>query len=251
VSPPVLEGSIQLLPKDASGRLSAIRSGYRPGLWFGETGPTGEPHLHSAILDLVGLDELAPGEKAHVRVRPIALETWPEIEAGAPFDLFEGHRRIGTGTLAQTPASAMTEPQLRHALNEALEEWVIDQFGDRVVHRPRVAGRRQPDLIARFADSSGEQHLLVGEVLSSTPRSSDIHRLTKLMHERHALLGLIVALDPPPPFALRQLYRCGTVRVDAELSVPRIRWITTRDLALGNIDLLPRKRRPLELELAA
>jgi hypothetical protein len=72
-----------------------------------------------------------------------------------------------------------------------------------------------------------------------------------LMDERHALLGLIVALDPPPPSVLHEMYRHGTVQLDPGLQVPRIRWITTRDLARGDIELLPRKRAPLELELMA
>src|SRR4051794_31889882 len=109
----MLDASVRLFAAAEGGRRGAVRSGYRPGVWVGETGPTGEPHLHSAILDLVGRSELDPGQASHVKLRPIALEFWPDVEAGAPFDVFEGERRVGNGTLAQAPGRAMSEPQLR------------------------------------------------------------------------------------------------------------------------------------------
>lgn len=246
-----LEAEIDLLPTERGGRRRSLRSGARPALWFGETGPSGEPELHSAILRLRRGDHLAPGERGEVIISPLAYETWPRVKPGTHFDIYDAGRAVGAGMLRTTPSRSVAQPELRRALGSALEEWLVERFGERVVHRPRLGTRLEPDLIAWFDDDQGERHALIAEVVAKRPGKRDVDRLARMIRHHSASLGLLVALDEPSAATLDAIYRHGTVALSPELAAPRIRVVTTRDLARDDIDLLPTKWQPEALELLA
>lgn len=246
-----LEAEIDLLPTEAGGRRRQIRSGYRPALWFGETSPTGEPALHSALLTLAEGDNLAPGERGKVRITPLAWETWPKVDSGTQFDLFDAGRQVGSGSFVSSPWDTASEEQVRRALHSALEEWVIERFSDRVTRSPRSGGKQRPDLLARFHDDAGAGHLLVGEVIGRRPMAEDVERLARIMSELGASLGLIVCLEDPPAHTWSAVYHQGKLQLPGGLWMPRIRLITTRELVRGDVDLLPAHTAPEELELVA
>lgn len=246
-----LEAEIHLLSTAEGGRRGVIRSGYRPSLWFGETSPRGEPELHSVLVQLHEREELLPGQRSSASIFPLAYETWPQVRPGMRFDLFDGGRSIGTGALRSTPAPSIAEPELRRALNSALEEWVIERFGDRVVRRPRLGEPLEPDLIAHFDDDEGHRHVLIAEVIAKKPRTRDVERLVRMMARHDALLGVIVALDDPSAVILDAIYQHGTVALLGDLRAPKIRVVTTRDLARGYIALLPTTQLPQEIALLA
>jgi hypothetical protein len=246
-----LDADIELLPSDAGGKRRSIRSGYRPLLWFGETGPAGEPDLHSALLRLRRRGSLAPGDKGSVVVTPLAWETWPHVTRGTEFDIFDGGHYVGRGVLTSSPQESLSELEVRRALNRALEEWVVERFPNRVTRTSRVAGRRQPDLLARFKDENEVGHLLVAEVVGRRPTALDVDQLVELMADLDASLGLLVGVDEPTPETWNAVYRQGRLELPGGLWIPRLRVLTTRDLAREDVDLLPERRAPDELELLA
>jgi hypothetical protein len=246
-----LEAEIDLLPTDRGGRRGPVGTGFRPALWFGETGPGGEPELHSVILCLKRGSEVAPGGHGEVLLSPLAYEAWPQVKPGTHFDVYDAGRHVGTGLLHTAPTPSAAEPELRKALTDALEEWVVERFGERVTRRPRLGGRLEPDLIAWFNDDEGKRHGLVAEVVARKPRKEDVDRLARMMQLHGASLGVVVALHEPTAATLDAIYRHGTVALSRDLWVPRIRVVTTRDLARDNVQLLPSKRQPEALELLA
>lgn len=244
-----LDGEFDLLPTDVGGRRRPIRSGYRAALWFGKTAPAGRPQLHSAMVTLREVDELAPGDSAKVVLAPLALETWPAVTTGVRFEVFEGGRHVGGGRLHFAPQAA-TQPQLRRALHATLEEWVVERFGDRVVRGPRVDSL-QPDLIASFGDQSGMARLLVGEVVGGRPTVKDVRHLTAVMRHLEATLGLLVGLDEPSAHTRSAVVAEGGVELPGGHWTPRVRVITTRELARADAQLLPSQEAPERLELLA
>jgi len=109
----------------------------------------------------------------------------------------------------------------------------------------------EPDLIAWFDDDDGKRHTLIAEVVARKPGRRDVDRLARMMRDRGASLGLVVALDSPSVTTLDAIYRHGTVALSRDLRVPRIRVVTTRDLAREDINLIPTRREPEALELVA
>lgn len=246
-----LEAEIDLLPTERGGRRGPVFSGYRPALWFGETGPSGEPELHSAMLRLPRAQQLGPGERGHVLITPLAYETWPPVRPGTRFDVYDAGRAVGAGVLRSTPTRSVAESELRTALHSAFEEWVLGRFGARVERRPRVGQRFEPDLIAWFDDDEGKGHILVAEVVARRPGRKDVDRLARMMDHHGASLGLVVAFDDPSATTLDAIYHHGTVTLARGHWAPRIRVVTSRDLARDDIDLLPTKWQPAALELHA
>ena len=246
-----LKADIDLLPTERGGRRRSVRDGYRPALWFGETAPSGEPELHSALVRLQGGRELLPGQRGRVTIHPLAYETWPQVKPGLRFDLFDSGRAIGRGAIRSSLKQSAAEPELRRALSNALEEWVRERFGERVARRPRLGEPLEPDLIARFDDDEGRSHALIAEVIARRPGKRDIDRLARMMERHSASLGLIVTLEEPTAASLDAIYQHGTIALSGDLWVPRIRIVTTHDIVRENIELLPTKRQPQELELRA
>lgn len=251
MSEPAIDAEVELLPTEAGGRRRTVRSGYRPALWFGETSPTGEPALHSALLTFTGADSLTPGERAEVKIVPLAWETWPDVGTGTEFDVIDAGRRVGSGRLRSSPFASATEAQVRRALHSAFADWIAERFGDRLTRSPRRRNQQEPDLVAYFHDETGASHVLVGEVVGRTPHPNDVNQLVTLMRRVGASLGLIVCLDDPPAEAWGAIYRLGLVELPGGLWTSRIRVVTTRELARGDIELLPGRTQPDEVKLAA
>jgi hypothetical protein len=132
-----------------------------------------------------------------------------------------------------------------------LEEWVLDRFGERVARRPRLGEPLEPDLIAWFDDDEGRRHALIAEAVARKPRKSDVKRLARMMERHDASLGVIVAFDEPTAAILDAIYHFGTVTLAKDVRAPRIRVVTTHDLARDDVLLLPTKRQPEELALLA
>jgi hypothetical protein len=246
-----LEAEVDLLPTDRGGKSGPVRSGFRPALWFGDTGPHGELELHSAVLRVMRGDHVAPGDKGGVLLLPLAYETWPRVRPGTHFDVYDAGRPIGRGILRTTPTSSASERELRQVLNNALEEWVLERFGDRVLRRPRLGKRFQPDLVAWFDDDEGMRRSLIAEVIARRPGPRDVDRLARMLERHKASVGIIVALDSPSAATLDAIHRHGTIALSSEVRAPKIRVITTRDLVRNDIRLIPTREEPEELELLA
>jgi len=244
------DGELELFPTAAGGRRRPIRTGYRASLWFGETGPTGQPALHSGLVTLQEDSELAPGESADVRVAPLAWESWPHGTTRTRFELFEGGHHVGRGVLRDALLAAESQPEIRRALHATLEEWVLERFADRVIRHPRL-GKRRPDLVAIFRDRSGVEHRLAGEVVARRPVVGDVQHLVALMHEVGATLGLIVGLDEPSGETWDAVVAQGGIELPGFVWTPRVRVTTTRQLAGGETELLPGHETPERLELIA
>jgi hypothetical protein len=246
-----LSATLQLCSAEAGGRKSSIRSGYRATLWFGDTDPAGRLQLHSCVVSLRDRDQLAPGASADVELIPVAFETWPRVARGAQFDLFDGTRAVGRGQLLARPQGMHASVELRRALNQAFEDWVTERFGSKVERLAKPTGRLQPDLAGWFRDGSGERQSLVLEVIARRPWRRDVDRLTRMMKEHGALLGIIVALDEPSQAVRNSVHACGSVDLGAGQHVPRVRILTIRDLASRDVALLPGPAEPQGLQLAA
>jgi hypothetical protein len=91
-----------LLRTDEGGRQSAISSGYRSILDFGERTPAGETLWRGGEINLLDIDELAPGKESEVCVR-IWSGTPANLAEGAAFRLSEGQRLVGVGEVLTEP----------------------------------------------------------------------------------------------------------------------------------------------------
>lgn len=90
--------TLSLLPTSEGGRLTPIRSGYRPTVWLGQT-TAGRRVFHDAEFTLPSAAELAPGQAASVYVRPAHPEHWSHVCAGAEVSVYEGNHKIGTARI--------------------------------------------------------------------------------------------------------------------------------------------------------
>ena len=233
-----LKANLELLPTEERGRRNAIRSGYRPALWFGGTTPHGEPDLHSGVVRLRNRDEVQPGEKFRADILPVALGTWPSVRKGTRFDLVEGSRLVGRGELLEATAS-LNEADVRHALQETFEGWVTEKFGKAAAHREWSGKGLHPDIVLRFRDLDGHEQTLVGEVVPRGPQKRDVERTARLMERQEADFGVIVGLDGPSRAAEVSAYEHGRAELGDGLWIPRIRMLSTRSLWSWNPDLVP------------
>ncbi|MCW3019056.1 MAG: hypothetical protein JWN10_1364 [Solirubrobacterales bacterium] len=246
-----LSASFELFPRDQGGRKSPVRSGYRPALWFGDTDPDGELRLHSCIVHFHDRDTVSPGESVDADLAPVAFETWPTVAAGAGFDVFDGARPVGRGRLAARPEGTLASVEMRRALHRAFEDWVTERFGSKVERAGTGNSRLRPDLVGWFRDGVGERRSLVVEVIARRPWRLDVDRLARMMKERGALLGIIVALDEPSLAVRNAVHAQGSVDLGRGQHVPRVRILTIRDLVTRDVSLLPGPVEPQELQLAA
>jgi hypothetical protein len=90
-----IQASLRLLPTEAEGRASPIRSGYRPQWDLGHRTDDGKIAYCDAQVRLIGVEILAPGGNAEVHLHPFFPEHWEHVEAGAVLPLYEGNRRLG------------------------------------------------------------------------------------------------------------------------------------------------------------
>ena len=199
-----LRARLELLPSAAGGRRGWIRSGWRPALWFGDSGPAGEPHTHSCLVELVDDESAGPGEVVIATLRPLAFETWPPVEKGSSFEILEGAGVVGHGTVIDIPEETERGAQVRRGLHAALEEWLNERFTD-VIRQAAVTGAAQPDLVVHFEGDDGLQHTLIAEVKGSRLTPADVQRLTMDMDARGASLGVIVAAVEPSADVFREV----------------------------------------------
>jgi hypothetical protein len=93
----VIRADLRLLPSGESGRSSPIESGYRSLARF-----EGSASDFGFELELEA-DRLAPGESGMGRLSFWAVEELPEFLAGQSFELREGSRVVGHGTVLEAP----------------------------------------------------------------------------------------------------------------------------------------------------
>jgi translation elongation factor EF-Tu-like GTPase len=101
-----IHASISLLSASENGRLGPLVSGYRSLLRFEGSGIDFgfELHLDSDL----GASELAPGESGKVRLSFWAVEEFPILSSGQKFEIREGVRVIGHGSILDTQTKATT-----------------------------------------------------------------------------------------------------------------------------------------------
>lgn len=92
----VIRANLQLLGPHEGGRTSPIQSGYRSLAGF-----EGFESEFGFELDLDG-GQLAPGDSGTGRLSFWAVEDLPDLAAGLSFELREGARVVGHGTVSES-----------------------------------------------------------------------------------------------------------------------------------------------------
>jgi translation elongation factor EF-Tu-like GTPase len=93
---------VHWLPPEEGGRRSDIYSGYRPTCWFGLRTESGEKHYNDVHVYFYDRDSIPPGEDHTVRLEPLAPELVAEAaKVGLEFDVTEGRRVVGRGTIRE------------------------------------------------------------------------------------------------------------------------------------------------------
>jgi len=101
----VLNAVVTFLGTDQGGRATAPASGYRPPVWFGDTGASGEPMLWDFEFQFTGAHadgEVPLSEEVPARMR--AVSATPDdvaVGVGATFEVREGARVVGRGRVLQ------------------------------------------------------------------------------------------------------------------------------------------------------
>jgi len=91
-----------LLSTSEDGRSGPMGSGYRSLIRF-----DGAPALFGVELTMPG--DLAPGETGDVEAKVWAGEFLPDVRAGHPVELLEGHKVVARGALTSAPTSDIRE----------------------------------------------------------------------------------------------------------------------------------------------
>lgn len=91
----MIQASLRLLPLSEGGRSSPIESGYRSLARF-----EGTENDFGFELDL-DLERLAPGESGTGRLSFWAVEELPELSVAQSFEVREGARVVGQGTVLE------------------------------------------------------------------------------------------------------------------------------------------------------
>ena len=88
-----LSARITLYPSEMGGRIKPVYSGYRPSFVFNSK-------IHySGEIDLLGKDELKPGETSKALVRLLPAQTLKTLKPNKSFTISEGNKIIGTGLI--------------------------------------------------------------------------------------------------------------------------------------------------------
>jgi hypothetical protein len=101
---PYLEATLSTRRPEDGGRTHPIRTGYRPNWWLpGETGNA----WAGGTIEVVGGNQLAPGETGTIRIYPFNPEVWANVRVGARLEVCEGPVLIGKSTVTRIgPANA-------------------------------------------------------------------------------------------------------------------------------------------------
>lgn len=93
---PEFSARVAFLPTEQGGRTHPVATGYRVGMFFHPESNEG----NDGILTLVDKDRCYPSEECVARIRPLFPElVQPLVHPGAVFEVREGRRVIGTGTV--------------------------------------------------------------------------------------------------------------------------------------------------------
>jgi len=91
----VITANLRLLSTDAGGRCSPVETGYRSLVRF-----QGTDKVFGFELDLDS-DQLFQGRQSTARLSFWAIEDLPDLFAGQAFELLEGTRVVGHGTITE------------------------------------------------------------------------------------------------------------------------------------------------------
>src|SRR5262245_7944996 len=88
-----VEAEIHFLPSEAGGRQSSVRRGYRPQFYY-------EGQSWDAVHDYPGREEVNPGETVLALLSFLSpRQHRGRVRPGLTFELREGDRVVGTGTV--------------------------------------------------------------------------------------------------------------------------------------------------------
>jgi translation elongation factor EF-Tu-like GTPase len=94
---------IRLLKTEAGGRTAFVRSGYRPNLRFGALYTDG-------AVTFVDRQQAYPGDECDVRITLVNPHYVREsLVIGTHFDIMEGPRKAGEGTILSLPTAAILD----------------------------------------------------------------------------------------------------------------------------------------------
>ena len=94
---------IKLLKTAEGGRTSFVRSGYRPNFRFGDLYTDG-------ALTFLDRQQAYPGDECEVRLTLVNPDYVMEsLVVGAHFDIMEGPRKVGEGTILSIPTALQTQ----------------------------------------------------------------------------------------------------------------------------------------------
>lgn len=137
-----LTARLHLVPTDAGGRKTAIRSNYRPtfdlgGLWLGK------PALNDCRIMLIDQNELAPGAEGLVRVEPMFSEFWATVREGAVVPVQEGARVVGHVTVEKVLFADGFTPAIATFVWKASEFCSFIQEAGKLSLDERMSGARR------------------------------------------------------------------------------------------------------------
>ena len=94
---------IRLLKTVEGGRASFVRSGYRPNFRFGDLCTDG-------ALTFLDRQQAYPGDECEVRLTLVNPDyVRGSLVVGAHFDIMEGPRKVGEGTILSIPTALQTQ----------------------------------------------------------------------------------------------------------------------------------------------
>lgn len=93
-----VRAELQLL---RNGRRAPITHDYRCDWDIGNTSSEGTLTINGGPIVLEGRDELQPGQKAVVRIHPIAPDLWAHVHAGMVINAHEGPRIVGIAKILE------------------------------------------------------------------------------------------------------------------------------------------------------
>jgi hypothetical protein len=155
---------------DQGGRRSAISSGYRATCWIGLE-VAGKRTYNDATVYLLDQDRLGPGERGRVRLRPHSPAYWSHVDSGTYFELVEGPRLIGLGTvLGHMADSEPTHPPDQGAESVRYERIDLSEPARRYLLDRLTTGRALSRALARKAhDARPYLYLRPGTTTAELP----------------------------------------------------------------------------------
>jgi hypothetical protein len=101
-----IEATLTTRRPEDGGRTLPIQTGYRPNWWLpGEAGNA----WAGGTVEIVGGEQLAPGETGTIRIYPFTPEDWAQVHVGARLEVCEGPVLVGKSTVTRiVPANVST-----------------------------------------------------------------------------------------------------------------------------------------------